>query len=412
MEKSMNVFDSTYGKERAAGLSPRGVSDFHRTQVGVEVVPRRARAGNVNQDYSRGERGNSAAHRVSAWMTFAGCLLSGCARPAGSFFTRSEQRLVWPPPPEKPRVEYLGEFAAAVRAPGDRSAAKSWNELFYGPEKPPSLVTPHAVSMNADGTALAVADPNANCVHLLDLERQTYRRIDGIPSAKILLRCPVGVAWSGDSILIIDSELHAIVRIERAASVDEKQGNVTGGYFATVSDATLQRPAGIACNPANDEVYVTDSATHRVCVFDRSGAMTRTFGEHGGGEGQFNFPSQIAVAPDGSIVVADSMNFRIQRFSADGAFLGAFGEKGDAAGDFALPKGVAVDARGSIWVVDAQFENVQAFDTDGRLLIAVGGEGHEPGQFWLPAGAAIDSKQRLWIADSYNRRVQGFQLLP
>jgi len=336
---------------------------------------------------------------------------SGCARPTGAFFTRTEGRLVWPPPPEKPRIEYLGEFAGAIRAPGDRSFSKSWNEFLYGPENPPSLVTPHAVSVSADGNRLAVADPNALCVHILDLEHQTYRRIDGAPDASTVLKCPVGVTWAGNDLFIVDSELHAVIRV---AGMDWNAKRIvsSAGSVSLIAQDTLRRPAGIAYNSTNDRLYVTDAGLHRVFVFDRNGTVAMSFGERGGGDGQFNFPSQIACSPDGTVVVADSMNFRVQRFSPDGVFLGLFGKKGDAAGDFALPKGVAVDAQGSIWVVDAQFENVQAFTPVGQLLMAIGGEGRKPGEFWLPAGVTIDGRQRMWVADSYNRRVQGFQLLP
>ena len=412
MEESMSVMDLSAEKKRAAGFSPRGVSEVRPPDGLLTAIPmRRGRLPLVIRDRAYGERGILAAHRVSAWMTLAGCLLSGCARPTGSFFTRSEQRLVWPPPPEKPRVEYLGEFAGSIRASGDRTLAKTWNEFLYGPDKPPSLVTPHAVSMSDDGTRLAVADPNANCVHLLDLDRQRYRRIDGSPTGDILLRCPVGVAWAGDDLFIVDSELHALLCVKRTGGSLNRNDESTGSCRLIGQDL-LKRPAGVTYNPVNDQLYVTDSGLHSVLVFDRSGSLIRSFGERGSGEGQFNFPSQIAVASDGSIVVADSMNFRVQRFSAVGAFLGVFGQKGDAAGHFALPKGVAVDAQGSIWVVDAQFENVQAFAPDGRLLMSLGQEGHRPGEFWLPAGVTIDSRQRMWVADSYNRRVQGFQLLP
>ena len=337
---------------------------------------------------------------------------SGCTRPTGAFFTRPQGRLlVWPPPPEQPRVEYLGEFAGAIQASGNRTFAKAWNEFLYGPENPPSLVTPHAVAMNAGGTHLAVADPNAVCVHVLDLDRQTYRRIDGSPAADILLKCPVGVAWAGEDLYIVDSESHAVMRVAGIDWKADRSESFTGSVSLIAQD-TLHRPAGIAYNTTNDRLYVTDAKLHSVLVFDRSGLLVKSFGERGGGEGQFNFPSQIACAPDGAVLVADSMNFRVQRFSAEGEFLSAFGQKGDAAGDFALPKSVAVDARGSIWVVDAQFENVQGFTPDGRLLMAIGGEGHGPGEFWLPAGVTIDARKRMWVADSYNRRVQGFQLLP
>ncbi|MBO9336981.1 MAG: hypothetical protein J7455_20355, partial [Roseiflexus sp.] len=44
--------------------------------------------------------------------------------------------------------------------------------------------------------------------------------------------------------------------------------------------------------------------------------------------GQFNKPSDVAAAPDGTIYVADSDSHRIHRFSATGEFLGGWGVYG------------------------------------------------------------------------------------
>ena len=39
------------------------------------------------------------------------------------------------------------------------------------------------------------------------------------------------------------------------------------------------------------------------------------WGTAGTGDGQFNWPTGVAVAPDGSVYVADALNNRIQKFS-------------------------------------------------------------------------------------------------
>ncbi len=43
------------------------------------------------------------------------------------------------------------------------------------------------------------------------------------------------------------------------------------------------------------------------------GEFVSKWGERGEGDGQFNLPSGIAVAPDGSIYVADQTNHRVQK---------------------------------------------------------------------------------------------------
>lgn len=366
-------------------------------------------------------------------------LLTGCASSSPRFFQHAEQHLVWPEPPEAPRIRYLGSISGTMRPRPEDGLGAAVNRVFFGETEFPSLVTPHAVAMHADGDRLAVADPNAKCVHLLRLASKRYARIewldvadpakpagDSAPFEPIAekesaepgasptdarwgtaLEAPVGVAWANDLLLIADATRHAVFFVNPEAKARSQPWPVE----RVVGEGFLRRPAGLAFDDQRGLVVVSDAGAHCLWLFDMNGRLERSIGERGPGPGQFNFPAQIAVDREGAVLVVDALNFRVQRISTSGAFLGAFGRKGDAAGDFSLPKGIAIDADGRVWVVDAHFENVQAFDPEGRLLLAFGGEGQAPGQFWLPAGAAIDGQHRLWVADAYNRRVQAFELL-
>ncbi|WP_287685282.1 MULTISPECIES: 6-bladed beta-propeller [unclassified Microcystis] len=62
-------------------------------------------------------------------------------------------------------------------------------------------------------------------------------------------------------------------------------------------------------------IYVVDTANHRVQVFNSSGVFQSAFGSFGTGNGQFNLPFGIAVGSGGNIYVADSFNRRVQVFS-------------------------------------------------------------------------------------------------
>jgi hypothetical protein len=66
---------------------------------------------------------------------------------------------------------------------------------------------------------------------------------------------------------------------------------------------------------AHGNIVVADTANHRVQVFTSTGAHLLTFGGLGAANGQFNFPSGVAVTPTGNIVVADTSNHRIQVFA-------------------------------------------------------------------------------------------------
>lgn len=69
--------------------------------------------------------------------------------------------------------------------------------------------------------------------------------------------------------------------------------------------------------------------------------------------GEFNGIFGVAVDPiEARIVVTDCHNHRVQVFSSDGQFLFYFGRKGEGSGEFQCPTGVAIDVRGQIIVCE------------------------------------------------------------
>ena len=72
-------------------------------------------------------------------------------------------------------------------------------------------------------------------------------------------------------------------------------------------------------------MYVAD-ADNRIQVFDAQGNFLRKWGELGSGDGQFRFPSGIAIDSSGTVYVADNENHRIQVFDAQGNFLRKWGD--------------------------------------------------------------------------------------
>lgn len=87
-------------------------------------------------------------------------------------------------------------------------------------------------------------------------------------------------------------------------------------YMFTFSQTMEGRLAGPECLAIDDAgyLYVTESQTHRVSVFQTSGECVKTFGCKGKGEGEFNFPMGIAVDENGGVFVCEMLNNRIQVF--------------------------------------------------------------------------------------------------
>ena len=69
---------------------------------------------------------------------------------------------------------------------------------------------------------------------------------------------------------------------------------------------------------AADRVYVTDPEGYRVLVYDQSGEFVATFGEYGFDSKSFSLPTGIAVDGEGNVYVTDSANHRVMKFAPIG----------------------------------------------------------------------------------------------
>jgi hypothetical protein len=77
-------------------------------------------------------------------------------------------------------------------------------------------------------------------------------------------------------------------------------------------------PTSIAIDSAG-RLYVLDLAENHVSVFDPAGTALLTFGRAGGGPGEFGFPSDLDVTPDGTIAVYDFAKRGLQFYTSDGS---------------------------------------------------------------------------------------------
>ncbi len=346
----------------------------------------------------RPSRGRSAGWRpVLAAMAAALLTMPGCTSPPGLVFDPADRVHRWPPPPDQPRIEYVGSLRADEDLKPGRGPGRRLGDLLFGKEPAQAMLSPLAVCTDG-GDRVFVADSNAQVLHVFNLRTRAYQRW-APPEKRARFSQPVAVAYDpGGRVLVADSVAGVLFAFD-----------ASGAYLGTLGDGRLLRPCGLAVDAAGGRVFVADSAAHQVVVLTREDEEIGRLGGRGSGAGEFNFPTNIALDGSGRVYVSDTLNFRVQVFAADLTPLGQIGGKGDMPGYFSQPKGLAVDAEGTLYVVDANFEAVQLFDAAGALLMTFGREGHGPGEFWLPAGIHVDAAGRIWVADSYNRRVQVFE---
>jgi DNA-binding beta-propeller fold protein YncE len=314
------------------------------------------------------------------------------------FVDESASSLQWPPPPEIPRILYLG-FLKYPRETVRRDSflQRALSGIFGEEDSRPNMLRPYGVF--AHGDRIYVTDPGSGRLHIYDRDRKQYFSIE--KAGDVVLVSPIGIAVDGNrDIYVSDSLLRQVFVFDQEGKYLRKIG----------TPDLLQRPSGIAL--VDDRIYVVDTHRHRVVVLSQTdGSLLFSFGKKGAAHGDFNYPTNIFVSREKLIYVTDSMNFRVQIFNPDGGYLTSFGKLGDGSGNFSKPKGVAVDSEGHIYVVDAHFDNVQIFDMQGNLLLVFGSSGNGRGEFTLPAGIYIDPTDRIYVADSYNKRIQVFQYL-
>jgi sugar lactone lactonase YvrE len=317
--------------------------------------------------------------------------------------------LVWPPPPDPPRIRYLGQYFGELDLLGKKQAQGGILERLAGvsvaPEDRPRMVRPYGVAVDSKGRVY-VADVAVHEVFVFDLEHKTLEfRGDKAPAN---LSTPIGVALDEqDRLFVSDSKLHQITCFG-------PDGNVAG-VFGTDD---LQRPAGMAVDNPLRRLYVADVGGKRIAVFDLDSLkLLRYFAEFKDKDkdadrtGALTNPNSIAIDPDGLLYITDAIVPRVIVYDTDGNFVRAWGKRGDGPGMFGRPKGIAIDADGHVYVADAQINRLQIFSPEGKPLLSFGSYGWNPGQFTLMGGLAADSRNRIIAVDQFPPRIEVFRYI-
>ncbi len=302
--------------------------------------------------------------------------------------------LVWPLPPEEPRIAYLRSY----RGEAD-FYEKGFFDVIFGAPPQPRLRRPFGVFAR-DGKIYVSLSQGASVV-VIDTKRKKLEYIGEFGTGR--LGVPLGLAVAADGTLFVaDAKTRKVFGYDAMGKLKVAIGK----------EGEFQNPAGVAINNELGRLYVVDSKAHMVRVYSLKGESLFQFGKLGERDGEFNHPNHIAIdRRNGNVCVTDTINFRVQVFDKDGKFIRKFGEVGDRPGNFARPKGIGIDSEGHIYVADADFNNFQIFDENGQMLLFVGQGGDVPGAFYLPNGMYVDEEDRIYVVDSLNGRIQVFQYL-
>ncbi|MDK9698590.1 MAG: 6-bladed beta-propeller [bacterium] len=134
----------------------------------------------------------------------------------------------------------------------------------------------------------------------------------------------------------------------------------------------------------------------------------------GNGIGEFNKAGEIAVATDGSIYVTDTRQHVVKVYQPDGTFRFAFGSRGSANGQFVFPTGIALSANETeVFVADQGNSRINVYSRTGSYLRSFGRATYQVGSSWVfdgtftrVQGISVDQLNRLYISDLYQNDVQ------
>ena len=345
--------------------------------------------------FSDSFRASDFGFRISDFGFILFLLLFAPAAPAKPPPSAPTNAIVWPAPPDAPRIAFVQSLTRPTEGGAKVAFFKKIGNWITGDSAGNEPFTkPFGIALDEKGN-LCLTDTASRTVGYLDRAKKKWRRWDRVGSVRFL--SPVAVARRAGVFYVADSTRAAVIAFREDGKLAFQ---ITNG---------LVRPSGLVI--AGDRLCVADAERHCVLRFDLRGQPVGQFGERGAGPGQFNFPTHLGADAAGRLYVTDSMNSRVQIFDAEGRFVSQLGSAGDSPGHFSRPKGVAVDSFGHIYVLDAVADNVQVFDADGRLLLVLGTGGSGPGEFWLPNGIAVSAANEIYIADAYNSRVQVFKFI-
>ncbi len=224
-----------------------------------------------------------------------------------------------------------------------------------------------------------------------------------------------------------------LLQIGKKGQVDSSDGTGKGKPL-NASHESFYKPAGIAIDSKNGDVYVADGETtggnHRVAVFDRTGQFLRQWDLHladgEAGSGFVPILHCLTLGNDAMVYVCDRRGHRVQVFDKMGAFQkyipipfeprsplppGPGHESGILGSTVAI--GFSRDAAQKfMYVANQDYEQVEIVDrASGKMLSSFGRVGRYPGEFTYIHFLAVDSRGNIYASEvGTGKRVQKFKI--
>ena len=296
----------------------------------------------------------------------------GCATKA------PKQYLVFPTPPEEPRIQFL----TGISSEADLAPQGGFAHFILGEQRiHRPIMKPYGIASQKD--FLYVCNTELANFSVIDLAKKTLRYF--IPQGMGAIKLPINIAVAPDG-------TRYVTDLKRQQVLVYAKDGAYNGTFGK----TNMIPCGLAL--AGDRLYVTDMHRDNPCVrvyslstgeelFTAPNDPANAKDE----EGRLYHPTNVALDPEGNIYVSDTGNYCVQIYDAQGKHLRKVGDQAPLAGHFLRNKGIGVDREGRFYVVDSDTGVAQLFDREGHLLLFFGvPKASGDASLYLPAGVCVD----------------------
>lgn len=294
--------------------------------------------------------------------------------------------LLYPAPPDEPRIQFLTSFSNEDEFSGKSSGG--FLETVLGEEQQRrAILRPYGIALHND--RLIMCDSRLDGLILADLDTRSIEHYLPTGFGKMGLPLNVDIDTSGN-VYVADTKRKQVLMFSKDLDLLE-----------TFGDPETGKPVDV--QRVGDELWVLDMEQKRIDIYNAGNKnLLRSFPDRKGEDDPQNFynPANMKVTAD-RVYVSDLGDARIKYYDHQGNFINAYGGSGTTIGKFARPKGLDVDREGNVYVVDAAFENVQVFNAEDELLMFFG-NANTNRDLYLPAGILIDYE--------HNERYQEFVL--
>ncbi|HEU4723931.1 MAG TPA: NHL repeat-containing protein [Candidatus Eisenbacteria bacterium] len=304
-------------------------------------------------------------------------------------------------------VSIAALFGLSILPTPARGADVRPEVVLYGFDTDATFKVPRAVALDAARGEIVVGNTGAHTIEVFSLA--------GRPLARYIHRVERrdGGWVDGDPVgLAVDSAGRILVVDAAAGYVDVLDG--LGRTYARLQPPLPPGgggPGAVAVLKSGEILVGMSGETGRIHRFTREYALDGSWGEAGRTPGHLQNIRGVVEEPDGSILVlCPDTDLAVQRFSPAGAYLGGFGRHEIGDGNFSFPSGIALMADGRLYVTDELRHLVVILDSTGRQVDAIRGGDAGLGIFQYPSALASDGRSRLAVVERGTARLQLLQL--